>query len=82
MPQQIQFKHVKGHQGSSCHLTSNIEAYRNMLIDIRVKKAQDNPVPSETKPSFAINYRGNRVTGSIVRSLSEEISDTRLRVFY
>ena len=82
MPQRIQFKHVKGHQGSSCHPNFNLETNLNILMDTRAKKAQENPLPHETKPNFAISYRGNSITGSIVKTLREEISNTRLRVFY
>ena len=82
MPKQIQFKHVKGHQGSSCHSTFNLETNLNILMDARAKRAQENPAPNESRPSFAIKYKGNRITGTIVKTLREEISNMRLRSFY
>jgi endonuclease/exonuclease/phosphatase family metal-dependent hydrolase len=82
MPKHVQFKHVKGHQGSSCQPEFNLETNLNILMDMRAKQTPENTSIPETNLNFSIKYRGNRVTGPIVRSLRQEISDTRLKLFY
>ena len=82
MPKNVQFKHVKGHQGSSCQPEFNLETNLNILMDMRAKQTSENINIPEMNLNFSIMYRGHRVTGPIVKSLRQEIGDMRLKVFY
>ena len=82
MPSQIQFKHVRGHQGVECSHEFNLETNLNILMDMRAKQAQDNKMVSESQRSFKIIYKGETLTGPLVKILRQRIGDTTIQSFY
>ena len=82
MPSQIQFKHVKGHQVSGCSHEFNLETNLNILMDMRAKQAQNNKIVSESQRSFKIIYKGEILTGPLVKTLRQKIGDTTIQSFY
>ena len=82
MPSNIRFEHVKGHQGNQCHPDFNLQTNLNILMDMRAKQGQEKRSTPTSKLSFSLQYQGKLVSGPIVQTLRESISQRRLQQFY
>jgi hypothetical protein len=83
-PQQVIFKHVKGHQDNTTNgETLSIEAQLNILTDSQATKAHTDPsVLPEAQYTSNIYLNGKVLTGKLPTSLRNEINSSQITTYY
>jgi ribonuclease HI len=72
LPRNFKFFHVKGHQDSKVNPELRLEDNLNILVEMRVKKAQTTTLPlPEHNLDFAVTLNNERITGSFVKEMSK-----------
>jgi len=78
----ITFSHVKGHQSSEMNSTLTLETNLNILMDKLARKVQHETDLPENNSQFSIDYQGQRINGSLIKTLRREISENELKTSY
>ena len=73
---------MTGHQGSQCSCKNNLETNLNILMDERAKDAHNNTSLSKGTRDMEIQYKGEPITGPVIKVLRNAISETQIKPYY